>query len=257
MLERYADVEYIGTQCSGNMTNGNSEGHPGFVISMMEAVTLPDLPLRPNVILLYVGTNDMVFDFAPDDAPAAMGSLVQHLYKACPDATIIVGNLFLDLDPKVQARIKAYNKALPPVIRALAATGVKTFIADFANALTASDLYCDGEHPIDVGYEKMANVFFGAIASAAIEGLLTAPMSPNATKTVTCRPTPATGNVCTLTPTSGRLDILSDLPGLAAIPLTTTTVGTSNSSSIKPTVTGNADPAQVGDRDVKIKHQST
>ena len=185
-------MTYVGSQCSGNMTNGNNEGHPGDVIGTMEKFSQPDLSMRPNVVLLYVGTNDMLYPVDPINAPRRMAALVRYLAKALPEATIIANTLFIDTDPKVQARIDAFNKGVGPVIAGLAANGTKTLLADFSQALTVDDLFCDGEHPNDSGYAKMANVFHSALLRAASLGWISEPVDTKATSK-RCRPLAAPG----------------------------------------------------------------
>lgn len=182
-----ANVQYIGTQCSGNMQNGNSEGHSGYLISQMWGVVQPDLPQRPNVILIYVGTNDMLYPVQPDTAPQRLATLVQQLSTRLPNALIVVGNLFIETDPAVQARIDKFNAALPGVIAPLQKKGANVVIADFSHALTKSDLHCDGEHPDDVGYAKMAEVFFGSMLKAEIGGKIHGPFPGSGNGTV-CKP---------------------------------------------------------------------
>lgn len=202
LLAPIANVTYIGTQCSGSMTNGNNEGHPGFVISQMEAVAAPDLSQKPNVVLVYVGTNDMLYPVEPATAPQRMAALVSYLAGQLPQALIVVGNLFLETDPVVQARIDTFNKDLPAAIQPLQAKGVNAVIADFSTVLTKADLHCDGEHPNDVGYAKMARVFFDSLLQAEFQGKIHGPGAGSHKGTV-CHPLPPTPTgVCSSTTTS-------------------------------------------------------
>ena len=162
-------VTYVGSQCSGSMSNGNSEGHPGFAISQMEAVATPDLEDKPNVVLVYVGTNDMKFGNA-DKAPSDMKKLISFLVDKLPNSLIVVSKLFLNTNPAVQKRIVAFNQQIP----GLEKLG-NVIIADMSSALSASDLSSDGTHPNDGGYAKMAKVFDAVLIQAEQQGKISSP----------------------------------------------------------------------------------
>ena len=58
------------------ITNGNREGHSGYVIRNMQSVSQPDLPLCLNIVLIYVRTNDMLYPVDLANAPQRTGALV-------------------------------------------------------------------------------------------------------------------------------------------------------------------------------------
>ena len=151
------------------MSNGNNEGHPGFVISQMEAVATPDLEDKPNVVLVYVGTNDMKFGNT-EKAPGDMKKLVSFLTGKLPDSLIVVSTLFLNTNPTVQKRIAAFN----PHVFGLEKLG-NVVIADMSSALSASDISSDGTHPNDGGYAKMAKVFDAVLVKAERQGKISSP----------------------------------------------------------------------------------
>jgi lysophospholipase L1-like esterase len=88
-----APVQYIGSQRSGNMTDNFNEGHPGAIISQIAGFANQSLPQRPNLILLMAGTNDMIKDVDPANAPERLGSLLDECLAACLDAVIITAQL--------------------------------------------------------------------------------------------------------------------------------------------------------------------
>ncbi|CAF9911065.1 MAG: hypothetical protein GOMPHAMPRED_007289 [Gomphillus americanus] len=140
-----AAVTYVGSQCSGSMSNANNEGHPGWLVGNMQGVATQDLPQKPNVVLIYVGTNDMIFGNAAQ-APSDMQKLVTYLTTNLPDSLIVVSKLFLNADPAVQARIEKFNAQLSTI-----QWPANVVLADLSSALLHSDLGPDGIHPNDSG----------------------------------------------------------------------------------------------------------
>jgi lysophospholipase L1-like esterase len=132
--------------------------------------------MRPNVVLLLAGTNDMVRQ--PQGAPARLQTLTEKLVKAVPGAVVIVGTIpplggsfgSKGKAPKAAGGgpVGAFNAALPQIVKTVAGKGGKVLLADLS-AVKASDLK-DGVHPNDVGYAKMATGWFKAIEEAAAKG---------------------------------------------------------------------------------------
>ncbi|KAL8945568.1 MAG: hypothetical protein Q9183_008046, partial [Haloplaca sp. 2 TL-2023] len=55
-----AKVEYVGSLRSGTLTHGFHEGHAGQKIHQMMASAVSWTAFQPNVILLHVGTDDVI-----------------------------------------------------------------------------------------------------------------------------------------------------------------------------------------------------
>ena len=80
------------------MSDNYNEGHPGFTISQIAAVAGPALAMRPNVVLLHAGTNDLNNSPPPAnesyvDAPARLGALVDEVVERCPGAVVLVAQI--------------------------------------------------------------------------------------------------------------------------------------------------------------------
>ncbi|MCJ1439756.1 MAG: hypothetical protein MMC23_000237 [Stictis urceolatum] len=176
MLVPPATIDYIGSLRNGTMAGNQHEGHSGFTIAEVGGQAPKSTPQRPNVILLQAGLNDVVHNDNLTVAPARLGTLVDQLFKACPDATVIVGNLIPNTDPTRLTRIKHFNAALPAEIHSRASSGAHVMLVDFFSALTTADLGADGAHPNDSGYMKMARVWYDAITEAVASGFIGAPV---------------------------------------------------------------------------------
>lgn len=169
-------VKYIGSQTSGNMTNNDNEGHPGWKIAEIANIAAISTPQRPNVILVMAGTNDVNGDgkVAPG-APDRFASLLDGLIAACPDAVIVAAQLTPIEAQDQDARAKTYNAALPDIVDQRTKAGKHVILVDMHSAMSTSDL-ADGIHPNDHGYQLMANTWFAGLQKAASNGWIGAPV---------------------------------------------------------------------------------
>ncbi|KAJ6600730.1 SGNH hydrolase-type esterase domain-containing protein [Mycena sp. CBHHK59/15] len=167
-------VDFIGSIESGTMVDNNNEGHIGAIIEQIAgfATNAAALPARPNVVLLMAGTNDVI-DGLNATAPAAISSLMDAIFVACPDTALIVATL----TPLTtgQAGVDAFNAVLTTMISARAAAGKHILLTSMA-AILASDLI-DGIHPTDAGYVKMADAWFTVVEQAAKNGWIGTPVT--------------------------------------------------------------------------------
>lgn len=193
-------VTYIGSQHSGNMSNDANEGHPGALISQIATYANNSLYLRPNIILLMAGTNDMNIDYEVDTAPQRLVDLVDECVTACPDAAVLVAQLTPILNASAQARVEAFNGAFPPLLEHMVGAGKKVLVVDMENYVTVEDLV-DGLHPGDLGYEGMARAWFDGIQTAAEKGWIEKPV----------------GNVHVASRAAPKRDVFSELWGPAGV----------------------------------------
>lgn len=170
------NVTFIGTQKSGKMANNAHEGHSGWLISMIAGAAKNALPMRPNVVLLDAGGNDMLWGPDPADAPTRLGSLIDQIVVACPDAALLVANLLPTWVADAEKRMQVFNAAVPGVIAQRAQAGKHVLEVDMAAPLTTKDL-SDGVHPNDVGYQKMADAWYAGIVKANANGWIKDPVA--------------------------------------------------------------------------------
>ncbi|KAL1878448.1 hypothetical protein Plec18167_004520 [Paecilomyces lecythidis] len=175
-------VNMIGSVSSGTMCDNQNEGHNGAVISEIATYANRSLPMRPNVVLIHAGTNDMNEPDDPDTAPARLGSLIDQVVAACPDAAVLVAKIIPAASATTMARINTYNNAVPGVVAKRANAGKKVMVVDFSHALTTKELV-DGIHPTDEGYRKMGDVWYKGVQEAGLNGWIKKPregsISPN------------------------------------------------------------------------------
>ncbi len=166
------NITFIGSQHSGpSMVDGvpfptNHEGYSGWTISQITGL-IPDPALRdnPNIILLMAGTNDVVWAGA-DGAPMRLGTLIDKIADAAPNALLVVAQLTPLGDPDADGRAKTFNEAVPAIVDMRKAAGKHVLMVDMHSAVPASGIgtQFDTVHPNPDGYKAMAGVWYATIA---------------------------------------------------------------------------------------------
>ncbi len=144
---------------------GANEGYPG--------ITTGDLDKRrcangdgftntPNIVLLHIGTNDMVGS-NPGGAPAALDKIIDDIAAAAPNALIAVASI-IPLNSG-NAAVMTYNSKIPGIVTQKACAGKHVIFVDQYKDFPTSEL-TDGVHPTDAaGYPRMGDKWYDAIKS--------------------------------------------------------------------------------------------
>lgn len=157
-------VDFVGSMTGGprDLADRDHEGHPGRRIDEIDTqVTAWVTESRPRIVLLHLGTNDVVQDYDLAGAPARLSALVDRILIVAPDADVYVASITPLRDATLEARVVTYNAAIPGVVRG---KGGQVHFVDMHAALTVADL-ADGVHPSRAGYATMAAAWAAAIAS--------------------------------------------------------------------------------------------
>ncbi|MFD8559181.1 SGNH/GDSL hydrolase family protein [Streptosporangium canum] len=160
-------VDFVGSGYNGpaELADHDHEGHPGRRIDEIDAGVAGWIgSASPRTVLLHIGTNDMVQNRDPANAPARLSALIDRITAAAPDAELFVATIIPLADPVLEARAAAYNAAIPGVVRSRAAAGRRVHLVDMHAAVTVADL-ADGVHPGRAGYGRMAAAWHAALSS--------------------------------------------------------------------------------------------
>ncbi|KAJ5359061.1 SGNH hydrolase-type esterase domain-containing protein [Penicillium cataractarum] len=189
------DVDMVGSQHHGNMTDDNVEGYPGATIATVQTKAmnaLPTLPNKPNLVLINAGTNDCRKDLNITGAGDRMEKMIDAILKEkdMETATIILSTLIPSDQKEVKAHRDAVNEQYRKLVTAMSKKGTSIRLAEMENALSwPQDYTVDGKaddtHPSDAGYAKMAKVWFEAIKDAYRDGIIKATGTVTSPNTVT------------------------------------------------------------------------
>jgi lysophospholipase L1-like esterase len=130
------------------MSDNGNEGHPGFTISQIRGAMEEGLEMRPNVVLVHAGTNDLHHEEKEErwrDAPRRLGKLLDHVLKICPDAVVLVAKIIQAEKTQTRANIQIFNAAVPKVVEKRAMKGFKIAVVD-QSVIEPNELV-DGLHP--------------------------------------------------------------------------------------------------------------
>jgi lysophospholipase L1-like esterase len=180
---------FVGDNTSGPTTlDGkpfprNNEGFSGYTID-----DAPDIPASlggprtgiaplvpaaltkysPNIVTLMIGTNDMGTDNDVSNAPDRLAALLDSITTTRPEALLVLAQITPTGDSATNARIEAYNAAMPALVQARVSTGKHIVLVDMYSAFVADPSYLtdymkDSLHPNDTGYALMGKTWFAAI----------------------------------------------------------------------------------------------
>lgn len=169
------NVTMVGSRSAGSMSNNDHEGWRGFRIDQIESKAKNSVQhLMPNLITINAGSNDCIQDFDIERIGKRMGNMLDVIWAASPNSTIVLSNLILSLDTKVESRIKWANDQFRGIALSKQSEGRRIVFADMHSQWgpKENDIISDGTHPNDQGYYKMAKIWYKGILEAMAKGFL-------------------------------------------------------------------------------------
>ncbi|XXH03827.1 hypothetical protein Hte_010233 [Hypoxylon texense] len=163
------EVNMVGDNPAGDMKDNEAEGWKSYTVAMVHDKATKAVPkFKPNLVLVNAGTNDCIGSDDLPDAGNRVTDLLNDLFKQSPKATVILSTLLVNRDAAVAKRIADFNDQLKQVANKFQLYGKRLVLVDMQGEKgpTKEDLIKDGTHPNDVGYEKMADVWFDGIKEA-------------------------------------------------------------------------------------------
>lgn len=185
-------ITFVGSLSSGPDTIAgvtfpkNHEGHIGWVITQInniattaQAVTVSGtsyagaLRDMPNIVLLFIGTNDEGYASSEAGASDRLATLIDKIVLALPNALLVVSSIYpfpgcqsTNYTPtQCAGNVATYDAAIPGVIQQRVAQGRHVLFVDMSTPPTGA-LSSDGVHPNDtVGYPWMGDTWYAAIKS--------------------------------------------------------------------------------------------
>ncbi|MGN0182629.1 MAG: SGNH/GDSL hydrolase family protein [Candidatus Ornithomonoglobus sp.] len=184
-------VDFVGTGSNGTGYDQDHEGHSGFAIAAIPASADCEGKGRsglyenidtwfavstPDIVLLQIGTNDILSLYDPDNAKTRLEALVARVETKISEggriylATIpyIAENATYNKTGKTQSELDALIDAYNAGVKEIAEADEMVFLADINSQLTLTDLK-DGIHPNSDGYAKMGDYWYSILKDYLVE----------------------------------------------------------------------------------------
>ncbi|WP_354643875.1 SGNH/GDSL hydrolase family protein [Kitasatospora camelliae] len=134
----------------------------GQMLRQMAPRALAALPtVRPDVVLIHLGTNDIGMDAGPD-WPTRYGQLVDSILASSPTVRVACARIAHYRRPDLDAGVDQINSWVDSVVQARKSGG-RVCSADMT--VVSPSWTADGTHPLDAAYLAMAQQWMNAIAA--------------------------------------------------------------------------------------------
>ena len=123
---------------------------------------------KPHVIALMIGTNDVDTNFDLNNVPQRLGDLMDRILETEPNVLLIVAQIVPTTNDGKNVNIRAFNAAIPGLVRSRVVAGKHVVAVDMYAALSANASYKtalmnDSLHPNDAGYAVLARTWYTAL----------------------------------------------------------------------------------------------
>ena len=163
------------TTVSGQTFPKNHEGHIGWTITQINGIATTSQAFKdmPNIVLLFIGTNDEGYASSEAGASDRLATLIDKIVAAVPDALLVVSSIYpfpgcnsTGYTPtQCAANVATYDAAIPGIVQTRAAAGKHVLYVDMSTLPTGA-LSTDNVHPnYTVGYPWMGDIWYGVIKS--------------------------------------------------------------------------------------------
>lgn len=190
-------VEFAGSERTGTGYDNRNEGHSGWAIAdispkddcegngrsgLTECADKWLADAKPDIVLLQVGTNDILALYDLDNAGKRLERLIDKVFAVLPE----YGGLFLATIPYIDEKsvynltgknqreldnlVNEYNAKVKSLIEKMNTAGRRVTLVDINSQLTAADLQ-DGVHPCAAAYDKLGRYWYAAVKES-IERLI-------------------------------------------------------------------------------------
>lgn len=167
-------VDFVGSQQSGDMADRDNEGYPGARIDEVQNRAAGAVQaFRPNIYAVNAGTNDAAQDNDIWNAGLRMAALLDSLWAVTPDATVLLSTLLINLNGDTESRASIINAQFVGLAADWRAQGRRIVLVDMhgPDGPQAGEM-SDPTHPNDTGFAKMAALWFRGIQDAAASGFI-------------------------------------------------------------------------------------
>lgn len=162
------NAHMVGSRKDGSMPNNDHEGWRGFRINEIERKARKSVKrLSPQIFMANAGSNDCLQSFKIPEVGKRMGDMLDYLWLASPQSTILLSTLLVNADKEVDSAVMHVNDQFRALARKKATEQKKIVLVDMYTweGPEVQDLV-NGIHPDDKGYHKMARLWLRGIQEA-------------------------------------------------------------------------------------------
>ncbi len=170
-------TDFVGSRTTGGAIepyfDGDNEGHEGWTSHKMADHIYGYLHANaPDIILLYIGTNDM--GTSVSGVEDILNEIERFKNESGIDILVILALILSDaINPGI---ISEFNMNLNAMAQDRIANGDNIVVVDMEHDANITyngpnNDFVDGVHPNDCGYEKMANVWFTVLTELESPGI--------------------------------------------------------------------------------------
>ena len=174
LMDSGYSLDFVGSLSDGGSANPafdtNHEGWGGVTASWINSNLYSFLSAgHPDIVLYHIGTNSLYSDNVGQAAFDADQSL-RLLYAFDPDITVVLAKIIRTTNDAQNVRTHSYNLLIEQYAQSWSAKGYSILVVDMENVLiptlrTGGGDFVDTVHPTELGYRKMATVWYNALNS--------------------------------------------------------------------------------------------
>ncbi|KAI1344477.1 carbohydrate esterase family 3 protein [Xylariaceae sp. FL0016] len=177
-------VNCVGTNRFGNFKDNDVQAFAATPVKILHEKAMEAVPqMQPNLIIINAGSSDCFQEGHWGSAHALdyTRDLVDFLFEASPNTTVILSTLVMSPDEKKERCIKSFNAQIRQVAIDVRREGKHIAMAEqhydqgLPGRVTAEYIKSDDMHPTFEGWEMMGEIFKESIREVDGNGWLQAP----------------------------------------------------------------------------------
>jgi lysophospholipase L1-like esterase len=172
LADAHFDVDFVGTQ--HGVFNGtprfpdfdqDHQGEVGFRADLIaDNVATWANSQRPDIVLLHIGTNDLLQGQSVSSTIDDIGRIIDSLRGVNPNVTVLLAKIIPSGFANLDANIQALDEQIPGLVSAKDTQQSRVLLVDQYSGFDPQADSADGLHPTESGEKKMADRWFDALA---------------------------------------------------------------------------------------------
>jgi acyl-CoA thioesterase-1 len=191
------DVDFVGSTTEPNFQkfafDQDHDGYSGYTTELLaNDMDRMLMSYTPDIVLLYIGTNDVIQQVPMNDRMRSLDRIVSSLRQKNPNVRIVIAQIAPTADSfrNTNSGLDEYNKKLLEYAQRMTTSASPIVIVDMNTAWsTAQFTQADGVHPNTDGEVQLAQRWANALIST---GMITPAVPTQAPVTVAPTPIPTT-----------------------------------------------------------------